>query len=53
MRKMEITYIHYDRQKEILSDSLYKNLQLMIMGEISPDDVINESVSYAETILNE
>ncbi|MFR7444168.1 MAG: hypothetical protein ACLUUO_12600 [Sellimonas intestinalis] len=36
-----------------ISDSLYKNLQLMIMGEISPDDVINESVSYAETILNE
>lgn len=34
-------------------DSLYKNLQLMMMGEKQPDEVISESVSYADTILNE
>lgn len=34
-------------------DSLYKNLQLMMMGEKQPEDVINESISYADTILNE
>lgn len=36
-----------------ISDSLYKNLQLMMMGEMQPEDVINESVSYADTILSE
>lgn len=36
-----------------ISDSLYKNLQLMMMGELKPEEVIDESVSYAETILNE
>lgn len=34
-------------------DSLYKNLQLMMMGEKQPEEVISESVSYADTILNE
>ena len=34
-------------------DSLYKNLQLMMMGEKTPDEVIKESVTYADTILNE
>ena len=34
-------------------DTLYKNLQLMMMGEMQPDDVISETVTYAGTILNE
>lgn len=34
-------------------DTLYKNLQLMMMGEMEPDSVISETVSYADTILNE
>ncbi|WP_418455330.1 ABC transporter substrate-binding protein [Allofournierella sp.] len=34
-------------------DTLYKNLQLMMMGEMKPDDVISETVAYAGTILNE
>ena len=33
-------------------DALYKNLQLMMMGEMEPDKVISETVSYADTILN-
>ena len=36
-----------------IGDTLYKNLQLMIMGEMKPEEVISESVSYADTILNE
>lgn len=34
-------------------DTLYQNLQLMMMGEMEPDSVISETVSYADTILNE
>ena len=34
-------------------NTLYKNLQLMMMGEMKPEDVITETVSYASTILNE
>jgi len=34
-----------------ISDTLYKNLQLMMMGEMQPEEVIKESVSYADTIL--
>lgn len=34
-------------------NTLYKNLQLMMMGEMKPEDVITETVSYAATILNE
>lgn len=34
-------------------DTLYKNLQLMMMGEMQPEDVISETVAYAGTILNE
>ncbi len=34
-------------------NALYKNLQLMMMGEMKPDDVISETVNYAGTILNE
>lgn len=33
-------------------DTLYKNLQLMMMGEMTPEDVISETVTYAGTILN-
>lgn len=36
-----------------IGESTYKNLQLMMMGEMTPDEVINESVSYANTLLNE
>ena len=34
-------------------ENLYKNLQLMMMGEKQPEEVIDESISYADTVLNE
>lgn len=32
-------------------DILYKNLQLMMLGELSPEEAINESAKYANEAL--
>jgi len=33
-------------------DSLYKNLQLMMMGELSPEEALSYSVEYSENVLS-
>lgn len=34
-------------------DMLYKNLQLMMIGELKPDQVVEETTKYAQTVLSE
>ncbi|WP_054955636.1 ABC transporter substrate-binding protein [Paenibacillus dakarensis] len=34
-------------------DNLYKNLQLMMMGELTPEEALNESAKYADEMLSQ
>lgn len=55
----------YEQQREYLHslaavkgsytiyEALYKNLQLMMIGEMTPDQVVSETTSYAQTVLAE
>ena len=33
-------------------DALYKNLQLMMLGELTPEEALQQSVEYSETVLD-
>lgn len=34
-------------------DTLYKNLQLMMLGQLSPEDALNNTATYAETVIKQ